>query len=283
MRRARSGTAPTPGPETRRPADRRSGRAGSAPGVCSRLPPRDDEQRDRGECRDRAPGPRRARRRDHEGDGEQRAGGDRDRAERVAGRPQPALRDRAREQDREACRYGRSGAARQRRRERADRQRQRQRRGEVAQVEREPERVAGGAGGGLGRDQVRREREQRHGPQHPHDAVGIFPKAQQRADDGHREHRPPPTAEAGGQCRLGERAPEVRARQVVGDRVAGVLLEGGAGVGRMPPRPVHGSGLPTAIRLRAYQKPPATISGPSHRSRGARRAGLAGRSRPRRP
>ena len=197
--------------------------------------------RDRGERRDGARGSRRAPRGERDADEKHHAGGDRHRAERVARRPQPALRDRAREEDREACRDDRSGAARQRGRERGDRQRQRECRGEVAQVECEPERVAGGAGGGLGRDQEGREREQRHASQHPDDGLGRNVRivgvtsqapgeqAQDRADDRHRQHGPPPTAEPGGERRLCERAPEVRARQVVGDAVAVVLLEGRRG------------------------------------------------------
>ena len=167
-----------------------------------------------------------------------------------------------------------------------------QRRRHVAQVEREPERVAGGAGRRLGRDQVRRERERATSPSIPTSRSrrnsGIVDVSSQRsgagsrhrrADDRHRQHGRPPRPEPGGERRLPKRAPEVRARQVVGDGKPVFCWSGGAGVGSTPPTLVHGSGLPTAIRLRTYQKPPARTSGPSHsaalasrRPRGASRS-----------
>ena len=153
-------------------------------------------------------------------------GGDEHDPEDVPVRPQRALGHGRQQHDGERDdQRGLAARAVERGRERQDREAQRQRRRGVAQVERKPGRIAGRPGGGLGRDQVRGERDERDQSEHPHGAAGSGQQAQHRTDDRKREDHRPPARQPGREPGLEEVLPRHRARQVVRHREAGVLLQ----------------------------------------------------------
>ena len=218
---------------------------------------------------------------------------------RVRRGPQLRLGHRAGQDDGQHDRGGGTGGrrGRERRGQRRDRQRQSVSAGaEVAQVEREADRIAGGSGGRLGGDEVRGECARATPPsirtvawEERRDYLPVSSRAtvggRQRAGPTDRDRQRPPTTTARGLPQSAgspKRLQKCAARQVVRHRVTRVLLEGRRGrrAGRRRSSTTAAGCRPRSGCARTRTRRPGSAARASaQRWRGG---GCAGRSRSRR-